>query len=481
VATPIPENQAPFHLDDVLRQTGGTLRKPGTRGQSGRGLTTDSRVVSAGALFLALRGEVHDGHAFLGAADEKGAGVLVVDERADISPVRHGAVVSVPDTLVAWGSLAAAHLEAWRRGGDAGAAAGKPVLTITGSAGKTTTKEMVASLLALRGPVRKTQGNLNNRIGLPATVLTLDATVAFAVLEAGMSLPGEMAELGRIARPDVAAIVNVGLAHAEGVGGREGVAREKGALYQYLRPGGTAVVNVDDAFASGEARRAVEAHVVGFGLGSAAAYRVVSRKAQGTGADLELRTPAGTLNVRSPFVGEAHAVDLACALACAEAVATPFAAEEIEEALGRMQLPGRGSLQVLGDGTWIVDDSYNANPISMRASLAAVREMAGGRRIVAVLGEMRELGAFSATEHEALGAELGHFGVGLLISCGGEMDRAAARAEAAGLPVLRAKDAEDAGKLAMSQVSGKDVVLVKASRGVRAERVIEALVADRSK
>lgn len=479
MATPIPENQAPFHVDQLVRRTSGRLVARGTRGGNGAGITTDSRAVRAGSLFVALRGEVHDGHAFLAAADAQGAAAVVVDERADASMVKDAAVVVVADTLVAWADIAAGHLEAWRAAG-AGHAR-KPVLAITGSAGKTTTKEMIASLLALRGAVRKTQGNLNNRIGLPATVLTLDASVAYAVLEAGMSLPGEMAELGRVARPDVSTIVNVGLAHAEGVGGREGVAREKGALYQYLAEGGTAVVNVDDEHAAGEVRRASKPRVVGFGKDPAAAYCLLGREPSGTHATVRLRTPSGERVVRSPFVGEAHALDLACALACAEAVAAPFSSEEIEGALSSMRLEGRGTLHVLGDGTWVVDDSYNANPMSMRASLASLREMAGDRRIVAVLGEMRELGEFSATEHDALGDDVAKLGVRLLVSCGGEMDRAAARAEAAGVEVVRAKDAAEAGKLAIARVSGKDVVLVKASRGVRAERVVEALVADRSK
>lgn len=477
MATPIPENQAPFDVEQLVRRTSGRLLVGGTRGGAGAGITSDSRAVRPGSLFVALRGEVHDGHGFLAAADAQGAAVVVVDERADASVVKNAAVVVVPDTLVAWADIAAGHLEAWR----AASPARKPVLAITGSAGKTTTKEMVASLLALRGAVRKTQGNLNNRIGLPATVLTLDDSVAYAVLEAGMSLPGEMAELGRVARPDVSTIVNVGLAHAEGVGGREGVAREKGALYQYLAEGGTAVVNVDDELASGEVRRATRPQVVGFGRDPAAAYCLLARAPSGTHATVRMRTPTGERIVRSPFVGEAHALDLACALACAEAIAAPFSGEEIERALSSMRLEGRGTLHVLGDGTWVVDDSYNANPMSMRASLASLREMAGDRRIVAVLGEMRELGDFSAAEHDALGDEVAKLGVRLLISCGGEMDRAAARAEAAGVEVARAKDAADAGKLAIARVSGKDVVLVKASRGVRAERVVEALVADRSK
>ncbi len=479
MATPIPENQAPFDVEQLKRRTSGRLLSPGTRGGAGAGITTDSRVVRAGSSFVALRGEVHDGHAFLAAADAQGAAVVVVDERADTSMVKDAAVLVVADTLVAWADIAAGHLAAWRA--VSADRARKPVLAITGSAGKTTTKEMVASLLALRGAVRKTLGNLNNRIGLPATVLTLDASVDFAVLEAGMSLPGEMAELGRVVRPDVSTIVNVGLAHAEGVGGKEGVAREKGALYQYLAEGGTAVVNVDDAYASGEARRAASPRVVGFGVDPAAAYCLLAREPSGTHATLRLRTPSGERSVRSPFVGEAHALDLACALACAEAIAAPFSSDEIERALSSMQLEGRGTLHVLGDGTWVVDDSYNANPISMRASLASAKEMAGDRRLVAVLGEMRELGAFSASEHEALGDHAAQLGVRLFVSCGGEMDRAAARAEAAGVEVLRAKDAEEAGKLAIARVSGKDVVLVKASRGVRAERVVEALVADRSK
>ncbi|MGH7280992.1 MAG: UDP-N-acetylmuramoyl-tripeptide--D-alanyl-D-alanine ligase, partial [Polyangiaceae bacterium] len=358
---------------------------------------------------------------------------------------------------------------------------GGRVVAITGSAGKTTTKEMCASLLARVGAVHATAGNLNNRIGVPAVVLGLEKRHAFAVIEMGMSEPGEIARLVEIAPPDAAVVTNVGLAHAGGVGGDEDdVAREKGAIFTAIHEGGTAVVNADDARVALQGRRA-SGHVVTFGRAPSADYRLANRESLGArGSRVTIARGGESIAVDLPVVGEAAAMDFAAALAAAEAVAQKrFDRNDIAAAAASLQLPpGRASVRSLADGTLVIDDSYNANPDSMRSAIRALAEIAAreGRRAVAVIGEMRELGPRAEAEHAALGDDLVAAKVSLVIGCGGLADLAIDRAAAAGVQVFRAKNARNAAKIAVSEIGPKDVVLVKASRGVAAEVVVDALI-----
>ncbi len=478
MATPIPKNQARVTSGDAARATGGTL----VRGADARvhvGVVSDARAVLAGSVFVALRGARFDGHDFVGDAERSGASLVVV-ERGRAPREGKADVVEVDDTLVAWGELARAHLAAWRAKD-----ARRRVVAITGTAGKTTTKELCAACLGVAGDVHATVGNLNNRVGVPATIFALEERHMFAVLETGMSVPGEIAALGAIALPDVAIVTNVGIAHAEGVGGtRDAVGREKGALYAALRPSGTAVVNVDDDVAVRESARAPQGvRRLGFGKGESADYRLVAREGRGEhGSRVTLRRKGGgTIDVDLPLVGEPAAIDLAAALAAAEAAAgTTLDAGAIGRALSARVLPeGRASLLRLPSGTLVLDDSYNANPDSMRAALETLREIARseGRRAVAVLGEMRELGQEAERAHDALGGEIRRTQVSLVIGCGGLVDRAldVASAEGAGCIVKKAKSTEEAAVLASALVRRGDVVLVKGSRGVMTEKVIAAL------
>jgi UDP-N-acetylmuramoyl-tripeptide--D-alanyl-D-alanine ligase len=405
-------------------------------------------------------------------------------------------VVVVDDTLRAWGDLAAAHVRAWRRArARVGPGQAACVVAITGSAGKTTTRALCAALLATEGPCRATPGNLNNRVGVPAVAFGLTPDDRFAVLEMGMSVAGEIAALGAIAPPDVALLLNVGVAHAEGVGGsRAGVAREKGALYEALGPAGVAVVNLDDAAASAQVARSRAGREATFGRAAGARYRLVERTSRGAlGSRVVLSRAGEMLAVDLPLVGDAAAIDLLAALAAAEAASgVTFSAARIDEALAALAPPaGRASVVALADGTLVLDDTYNANPASMRAALATLRELAAGagrgrgergpRRAVAVLGEMREIGPSAIAEHEALGDAVAAAGVALLIGCGGLAEATLARAAAAGVAVLHAADAHEAAKIACEAVGAGDVVLVKGSRGVQTESVVNALVTARGR
>jgi len=455
MATPIPPNRARFDLDAIVRATGGRLAR--READEAVGATTDSRAVAAGNVFVALRGETHDGHVYVPSAVARGASVVVVEEATKAA----ASVVVVPDTLRAWGALAALHLAQWRR-------PEKKVVAITGSSGKTTTKELTAALLGRVAPTHRTPGNLNNRVGVPAVVFGLEAEHRFAVLEMGMSLPGELDAITSFARPDVSVIVNVGVAHAEGVGGREGVQREKAALYRSLEPSGIAIVNADDPYV---VSAAAGARSISFGRSEDADYRLVER----AGTKVVVAARGRLLTLCMPLPGEAAAIDLCAAIALQEAASgIALAAPAIDAALASVRIEGRGAVVEQG-GLTVIDDTYNANPSSMRAALATLAELAGARRRVAVLGEMKELGHLADDEHLALGECVAEAGVALAIGCGGRVDRTLERAASRGVTVVACPSAEVAADEAVRRVLPGDVVLVKGSRSVGAERVVAAL------
>ncbi len=470
MATPIPPNRARFTLEEVATATRGVVTPTGEAGHA-EGIFSDSRAVVPGSIFVALSGAVHDGHRFVDAAIDAGASIVIVERGRGPKERGPAAVVEVEDTLFAWGDLARLHVERWRAGG------GK-IVAITGSAGKTTTKELVAALLAAVAPTHFTAGNLNNRIGVPAVAFGLETTHRFAVFEMGMSVPGEIAAIASIARPDVAVVLNVGAAHSEGVGGPEGVMREKGAIYAALEEDGVAVVNEDDRLASRSAEGTRARTRVTFGKSARAAVRLVSREGNGPFASrVTLSVRARRLVVNLPLLGEAAAVDLAAAIAAQESASgVALEAGTVDRALAGVRIPGRAALRRLGGDTLLVDDTYNANPDSVRAALSILGEVGEGRRRVVVLGEMKELGALASAEHEALAEPIARAGVALVIGCGGLVDLALVGAAARGVDVVASPSTEAAAEEAISRVREGDAVLVKGSRSVGAERVVAALV-----
>jgi len=479
MATPIPGNAATLTVWAAAAATGGRVVHVRGEGSVARGVTSDSRTATRGCAFVALRGVHHDGHDHVEAAIRAGAELVVV-EKGRAGPAAVSAdVVEVEDTLLAWGDLAAAHLRAWRRGrGDA------RVFAITGSAGKTTTKELCAALLQSAGPCHATSGNLNNRVGVPAVVFGLQPHHRFGVFEVGMSIRGEIAALARILEPDVAILTNVGIAHAEGVGGtRADVAREKGELFASLSREGVAVACFDDSAATGQLARTRASHARTFGTGDDADYRLLERagiSVSGARVRIRRRREVTEAQVWLPLLGEAAAVDLAAALAAAESTLGPMADDVLAAALREPRFrrgAGTGRMQVrqLADGTLVLDDTYNANPQSVRAALRTLREVAEGRRAVVVLGEMRELGPTGPEAHASLGEAIALAGAQFVVSCGGMADLAVDGASRLGVEGAYAADAGEAARLAEARVQPGDAVLVKASRSVGAERVVEAL------
>lgn len=493
MATAIPENRASFTAAEIAFATGGVLLR-GAPELRAVGVSTDSRAVRAGNVFFALRGESFDGHQFLDAALAAGARVLVVERPIETSC--DVAVVQVPDALVALGKLARAHRMQWAKGRRDGAV----VIGITGSAGKTTTKELTAAAAASAlgdDAVLATRGNLNNRIGVPMTLFGLSPAHRVAVIEMGTSVKGEIAALAAIAAPDVGVLVNVGIAHAEGLAipgasPREAVAREKSAIL--ASAGSFAVACADDAWATAALRAARdEAIAVGFGRAEGAGYRLTDLAFAKNGrprvtvqraqrADGASRPP---IAYTMPLLGEMAALDSVGALAAVDAALEILGLPPVDGARFELSLsqrvravPGRLALRTRRDGALVLDDTYNASPGAFAASIDVAVDLArsAGRRLVIVAGEMRELGEFAESAHDEVGARLVAADAALVVTLGGLADRYAKALAAAGRSYESYENSQ-AARACADRVGPTDLVLVKASRGVAAEGVVDAILA----
>ncbi len=420
------------------------------------GVSTDSRTLQAQALFVALRGPNHDGHDHLEAALQAGAAGAVVDHtlQAELSQI------VVQDTRLALGRLAAK----WRE------KLALPLVAVTGSNGKTTVKEMIASILAQEGEVLATRGNLNNDIGVPLTLLSITPRHRFAVVEMGANHAGEIDYLTNLARPDVAIITNAAAAHLEGFGSLEGVARAKGEIYRGLAHNGTAVINADDRQAPLWRELAAAHRVMTFGLEQAAD---VSGQWQpdARGGELSVRYEGKRLRIRLSLLGRHNAMNALAAVAAT--LALQVDTRSIVRGLEAMQ-PVAGRLQSRRglNGSRIIDDSYNANPASLKAGIAV---LAGcdGRRLLA-LGDMGELGAEAAQLHAEAGRQAREAGIeGLYAS--GEMSRLAA--ESFGQNANYFIDKEALIDALKTELSEDVTLLVKGSRSSHMEQVVNALTA----
>lgn len=470
MATPIPQNTAPFTLGDVARVTGGQLH--GDPMLRCIGVTTDTRAKLDGQLFVALQGASFDGHTFLARAIAQGA-VGVVSKQALPAGV---AGVVVQDTLVALGALAREHRQRW----------GGTVVAVAGSAGKTTTKSAISALFrALLGEaVQLAPGNLNNRIGVPMVLLGLQPSHQVAVIEVGTNQTGEVAILTAISRPDIAVLTLIDLEHTEGLGGLEQIAIEEGAIYGAgLR---LAVGNADDVLVKEQLARCSAAIKRGYGFDPSAGYRITRAElTERCSTRLSIQRPDGSaIALESPWLGEPGALATTAALCVAEHYAQRMLEPEfVQRALNEPGGRETGRLQPLqlADGTLVIDDTYNANPASVRAAISIAREVADmrGGRLHLVLGEMRELGAWSRAEHARLAQEITQCRPASVSAIAGEA-RCWAQTGAVP-PQFQAfyADSRAAALVVPTWIEAGDVVLVKASRGVRAELVVEALVAAR--
>jgi MurE/MurF fusion protein len=442
------------------------------------GVSTDSRRVEPGSLFVALRGESFDGHAFLKSAFVDGlAGAAIVEKAQRATVPDQWPLLFVDDTLGALQALARRHLAALP---------GRRV-ALTGSNGKTTTKELIAACLraALGGPwVLATRGNLNNHIGVPLTALEAEPEHAALVFEMGMNHLGEIALLADIVRPEVGLVTNIGTAHAGNVGGVEGVARAKAELFEALPSDGVAVVNADDPRCVREAQAKARCRHVSFGRAPWADVKLVSVRDRETGGqELDLAYGGESVETSIALDGRHNAVNAAGAVAVAVALGLPFAPSARGLAEARLA-HGRLERVTLAGGVWLLDDSYNANPDSMEAAFDSLKELAGARRKLVALGEMRELGDYAEQAHRHIGAAVAQAGAAALFACG-ELGRLYGEgAVRAGLPpsaFVWAADSAALAPLVVSAVADGDVVLVKGSRGARTELVVDALKRSRGR
>ena len=448
-----------FSVGDIARATGGTVLAGDAGAAAGR-ILTNSQDVKAGSTFLALRGERHDGHTFLAAAARQGAACLVISNREAAAGIAGPAVVLVADTqeaLTALGMAARGRLTS-------------PVIGVTGSCGKTTLKEMIGQVLRRRLKGQTPPASFNNQVGVPLTLLAAEPEDQFVLCELGTNHPGEIAALARVARPTIGAVTVVGHVHLEGLRSIEGVAEEKAALVDAIPADGLAVLNVDDLRVAAMARRC-KGRVVTVALNAKADLVAEDVVQTDRGVDFT----SGGIGFSLPILGEHQARLALMAAAVARELGIPI--EETAAALRTFEPPPM-RLQVREVGrVLLVNDCYNANPLSMRAALQLL-SLWPDRRRVFFCGEMKELGAAGRAEHEDLGRAAAEAGVARLV-CVGEAAKATARAAVeAGLvaaAVTTCADAASAAAEVTSSVRDGDVVLVKGSRAVHLEKVAEAI------
>ena len=425
------------------------------------GYSIDSRTLKSGDLFIALRGEQFDGHDYIQAALEKGA-VAAIVQAGRVNNGDPHRLLQVDDTLKALQSLGAAVRRLW----------GKPLLAVTGSAGKTTTKDLLAHLLATRFRVMKSTGNLNNHIGLPLQLLKLEPEQEIAIVEMGMNHAGEIRALGELAHHDMAVVTCVAPVHLEFFPSVADIARAKYEIIETLHPGGVAVLNADDEYVC-QFGRDYKGKVVTFGTRRAAdvaAHNVRLNGAEGSTFDLV----AGSVShpVTLPLVGE-HNIYNALAAAAA-AMERGVAPSDVVKALASVR-PSEKRGQVLEvAGATIINDCYNSNPKALDAMVDTLASMKAGRRIL-VAGEMLELGQTAESLHRQSGRHAAEKKIDLVIGVRGLAKALAEAACGAGVQSLFMETPEQAGEWLARELRPGDAVLLKASRGVKLERVLEVL------
>ncbi|MBN2437300.1 MAG: UDP-N-acetylmuramoyl-tripeptide--D-alanyl-D-alanine ligase [Deltaproteobacteria bacterium] len=457
--------------EEILKATEGVPLRGG-RCWHCRGVSTDTRMLIAGNLFIALTGENFDGHDCLAKAAERGtAGFLIRANAAEKLAALPESVpaIGVPDTLRALGGIAGD----WRRRFTV------PLVAITGSSGKTTTKEMVATIAARARNVLKTEGNLNNRIGLPLTLLKLRKEHELVVVEMGTNSPGEIAALAAIAGPDVGLITNIGPAHLEGLGSLESIREEKGSLFEVMAGRGTAILNHDDP-AIGLLSGRWRGKCITFGLNPGADV---------TGRRIE---PAGPEGIRFNLVIDGIGIPVFLAAAGEHNVINALAAAAASWALGLDRheiaaglaafrpVPGRTEIRRLGNGAFLIIDAYNANPASVREAVKTLQGLRGGGGAVAILGDMLELGKQSETLHQEIGTLLADANIHDLFLRGSLTKALAAGAVRRGFPAERItffEDPEEVVSSLRSRLKKGDWILIKGSRKMKMEAVAASLIA----
>lgn len=483
MATEIPSNAARLVVRDLVVATGGRL-VGGDAAMEVVGVSTDTRALGVGSAFVALAGEKYDGHAFLRTAVDAGAKLLVVSRVPDDVP-EGVALLIVADTLAALGAIARVHRRRW--GGAAHARGARAVVAVGGSAGKTTTTRAIAAVLESEcpGDVHATRGNLNNQIGVPMTLLALEERHRFAIVEVGTNHRGEVAALGAVVEPDVAIVTLAAAEHLEGLGDLDQVAQEEGDLFAAVREGGIVVGNAEDARVVAQLGRGRARVRAKYGSVPGADVRIVAREPRGLAGSVVMLVVGAVAEPREllvPLLGRAGALAAVAAITVVELVLDRAVdLVRASAALAAINAARDGRLVPVerADTTIVLDDSYNANPGSVRSSVETAREIADalGRRLVLVLGEMRELGASSLTEHDEVGRDVASCHAAHVFAIAGDAARFCDRAREAGVAAEFVATSAEAVPLVLAAVLPGDVVLVKGSRSVGTERVVAALLA----
>jgi UDP-N-acetylmuramoyl-tripeptide--D-alanyl-D-alanine ligase len=432
-----------------------------------KGVSIDSRNIQAGELFIAIKGGRFDGHDFVPEAIRKGAWGAVVERSAledkygSLGNLKN--ILPVEDTLFALQEMSHMHREKYHI----------PVVGITGSNGKTTTKEMLASIMKQKGPVLKNEGNLNNHIGVPLTLLKLEARHRAAVIEMGMSAAGEIDLLSRLVSPDVGIITNVGPAHLEFLGSLDMVAEAKAEMLGNLKSDGTAVFNADDRYFE-TLRKKWNGRVISFGIDSRAAVSASDIRQDKDFTDFTLTADGSKIKVRLRTVGR-HNVYNALAAAAA-AIAAGMSLDAVKSGLDDFAPVAMRSELKLIHGRTVLADCYNANPGSVQAALETLISLRTGMQSIAVLGDMLELGNATDEAHKEIGRTAARLGVNVLITLGALSKYMLEGAAEAGMPKSRlfaAGSHAEAAELLRKHSKNGDAVLIKGSRGMKMEKILE--------
>jgi UDP-N-acetylmuramoyl-tripeptide--D-alanyl-D-alanine ligase len=430
------------------------------------GVVTDSRSIRRGCLFVAIKGPNFDGHRFVREAFARGAAVALISDPSLILSEPKRFFVVVDDTVKALQDLAAYHRRRFKK---------LLVVGVTGSSGKTTVKNMAAAALSRKYTTLKTEGNLNNHIGAPMTLLNLTIKHEAAVIEMGMSSAGEIARLAQIAAPSIGVITNIGSAHLGGLGSVAAVRKAKGELLDKMARGGSAILNMGDPNSAPLIKKTT-LNTVTFGWGDGANARVMESRLAGAGRRVTVRWKKQDVAVKLKLIGARDADNAACAFAVAAAAGVDGG--EIAKGLGAVK-PEKMRMEPvrLANGALLINDAYNANPDSTKSAIETLMEIGGNGRTIFVFGDMLELGA----EEEAIHARIGKFaaksGVNAFYSYGGLAGRSALEAgHAGGCRVKAGKNKERLADEIAKQLRPGDVVLVKGSRGMRMEEVADRIV-----
>ena len=450
----------PMSIRKIEKAVHGVWWNPREGAEEVASVTTDSRSVPSGSLFVPIVGEKFDGHRFIGAALDSGAaGVLCAKLPEDLRPDKF--YIKVADTRLALKDLARHYREKFAI----------PVVQITGSVGKTTTKDMIAAVLAQKYRVLKTAENFNNDIGVPLTLLRLDHSHQAAVIETGMNHFGEIRYLGEMVRPDIAVISNIGDAHIEFLGSREGILKAKAEILENLRPGGTVILNGDDALLS---TLTPPFETLRCGQGENCAYRVTEIADHGVdGITCCLTTPREEYHLTIPAPGEHMVYSASMAAAIGEKLG--LTAAEIARGVACYAPTGsRMRVLRLAEERTVLDDCYNANPQSVTAALEILAKTDCAQR-VAVLGDMGELGELTAQAHYNMGALAVMLGIDLVIAIGTHAARIAEGVECSGGQVQHFATKEEALPTIRAQLTPQTAMLIKASHAMRFGQLVEAL------